>query len=145
MKPKFFLLLLCLAFLFCGGCQKVSDNSGEIIIGRAGAPVSSAEISNIGFVTGIPSEEKQDPIWVEYAASPGTLYSCCEVSGLGNVSTSLQVYWTLPNGSTTQPTTLAVNQNMYFYAELDIIDSGTYTVHWNLYGKEVRTSEIQVQ
>ncbi|MBQ3010791.1 MAG: hypothetical protein IJA20_03680 [Methanocorpusculum sp.] len=142
MKPKYILPFLCLLLLLCSGCQKVPDGNGEIIIGKAGAPVSSAAIHKVGFVSGIPAGEHTAPSWTEDFAAPGTIFSCCEVVDLGEVSTSLQVYWTLPDGSTTQPTTLAVNQNMYFYAELDIIDSGAYTVHWSLYGKEESTATV---
>jgi len=141
MRPRF-ILLLCLLLLFCCSCQTVPDNTGEIIIEQAGAPVSTAEISKVGFVTGIPAGELAEPEWTEAGKAPGTLFSCCEVTGLGDVSTSLQVYWTLPDGSKTQPMTLAVNQNMYFYAELDIIDSGAYTVHWSLYGKDESTAVL---
>lgn len=141
MKLKHLISLLCLLLLLCAGCQKVPDSDGAIIIGNAGAPVSSAEIHKVGFVNEIPSGEHAEPAWTDDIAAPGTIFSCCEVVDLGDVSTSLQVYWTLPDGSTTQPTTLAVNQNMYFYAELDIIDSGAYTVHWSLYGKEESTAK----
>lgn len=145
MKLKHFLPIFIAILLLCAGCQKVPDDTGEIIIGKAGAPVSSAEVSKVGFVSGIPVNEDAEPVWVDTASSPGTLFSCCKVTELGNTSTGLQVYWTLPDGTATQPITLAVNQNMYFFAELDIIDSGAYTVHWSIYGKEEHTATIHAQ
>lgn len=138
------LLAICCLLLLCVGCQAVPDTNGEIIIGKAGAPVSSAEISRVGFVSGIPTSEDEEPVWIDSADSPGILYSCCEVAELNDVSTSLEVYWTLPDGTTTKSSALAVNQNMYFFSELDIIDSGAYTVHWSLYGKEETTAVIHV-
>ena len=141
MKPAILIYLCILLFLF-SGCQQAPDISQDIIIGQAGAPISSAEITKVGFVSNIPDSAGGEPAWLETADGSSRLYSCCAVSGIGDTATNLQVYWSLPDGTSTQVATVAVNRDMYFFSEQDIMNSGTYTVHWRLYGKDEVSSSF---
>ena len=136
----FTILLTSICCILLSSCQKVGNSDMKV---RGQAPVSPAEITEAGF----SSSTLSPPEWLddEEVTVGFTVYACCQVNGVGEAATSISVYWELPDGTCTQPETIAINRDMYCFSEQELSLSGAYTAHWALYGKDEITSTILVQ